>query len=63
MYVYSTYFVYIHVFDECLNMCVCLGSTVLYVDVSVCTHAAIDRLAADRGLTSATSLAFCIAVF
>lgn len=31
--------------------------------VNVSTHAAIDRLAADRGLTSATSLAFCSAVF
>lgn len=31
--------------------------------VNVSTHAAIDRLAADRGLTSATSFAFCSAVF
>lgn len=36
----------------------------VYVCLCVwCTHAAIDRLAADSGLTSATSLAFCIAVF
>lgn len=39
--------------------CICVAGVCL----CVCTHAAIDRLAADSGLTSATSLAFCIAVF
>lgn len=56
---------YIHIYLcfrwVCVHVSACLG--IQYVNMSVCTHAAMDRLAADSGLTSATSFAFCIAVF
>lgn len=56
------YFVFMHA--TCVYVCIyCACICVAGVRLCVRTHAAIDRLAADSGLTSATSLAFCIAVF